>query len=176
MTITFKALEAHDLPLLHDWLCRPHVVEWWEPTPTFPEVQDDYLPRLAPQALPPLDAPAGVVQYIAHEDGEPFAYIQAYRVMAHQAEGWWLEETDPFALGVDQFIGPGDRLGQGLGTRLLQAFIAFLFADPRVTRIQTDPSPENGRAIACYRKAGFKDVGEVETLDGPAWLMRIVRS
>jgi RimJ/RimL family protein N-acetyltransferase len=176
MTITFKALEADDLPMLHDWLCRPHVVEWWEPAPTFPEVRDDYLPRLAPQELQPLDAPAGVVQYLAYEDGEPFAYIQAYRVMAHQADGWWPEETDPFALGVDQFIGPPDRLGRGLGTRLLQAFIAFLFADPRVTGIQTDPSPENGRAIACYRKAGFKDVGEVETLDGPAWLMRIVRS
>lgn len=173
--ITFRALAEADLPLLHDWLSRPHVAEWWEPTPTFEEVRADYLPRLAPQGLSPLDAPAAVTQYLALEDGEPFAYVQAYRVMGHQAEGWWLDETDPFALGTDQFIGLPDRLGQGLGTRMLRAFLAFLFADPRVTSVQTDPAPTNARAIAAYRKAGFKDVGRVETPDGPALLLRITR-
>ena len=174
-TITFRALTEADFPLLHGWLTRPHVSEWWEPTPTPEELRADYLPRLAPQSMAPLDAPAGVVQYLACEDSEPFAYIQAYRVMAHQADGWWLEETDPCALGTDQFIGLPDRLGQGLGTRMLQSFIDFLFSDTRVTSIQTDPSPDNGRAIAAYRKAGFRDVGLVETLDGPALLLRIQR-
>ncbi len=176
MSITFRPLVASDLPLLHDWLTRPHVTEWWEPAPTFAEVQEDYLPRLTGPEVLPLDAPAGVVQYLAYEDGEPFAFVQAYRVMAHQAEGWWLDETDPAALGTDQFIGLPDRLGQGLGTRMLRAFIAFLFSDPRVTTIQTDPAPDNVRAIAAYRKAGFRDVGIVETLDGPALLMRVGRS
>jgi RimJ/RimL family protein N-acetyltransferase len=174
--ITFHALTEADLPLLHAWLGRPHVTEWWEPAPTLAEVRDDYLPRLAPPDLRPLDAPAGVVQYLAHEGGVPFAYVQAYRVMAHQADGWWLDETDPCALGTDQFIGLPDRLGQGLGTRMLEAFLAFLFADPRVTSVQVDPAPDNARAIAAYRKAGFRDVGVVETLDGPALLLRIRRS
>lgn len=173
--ITFRALSESDLPLLHTWLTRPHVTDWWEPAPTFEQVREDYLPRLSPQDMPPLDAPAGVVQYLAYEAGEPFAFVQAYRVMAHQHEGWWPDETDPHALGVDQFIGLPERLGQGLGTRMLKAFIAFLFQDPRVTRIQTDPEPTNARAIACYRKVGFRDVGVVETLDGPALLMRITR-
>ncbi|MNX66130.1 Aminoglycoside N(6')-acetyltransferase type 1 [compost metagenome] len=171
--ITFRAISEADLPLLHDWLCRPHVTEWWEPAPTFEDVCEDYLPRLAPQHVLPFDAPAGVVQYLAFEGDEPFAYVQAYRVMAHQAEGWWLDETDPNALGTDQFIGLPDRLGQGLGTRMLRAFIAFLFEDPRVTSIQTDPAPTNTRAIAAYLKAGFKEEGLVETLDGPALLMKI---
>lgn len=162
--------------MLHDWLSRPHVTEWWEPAPTFEEVCEDYLQRLAPPHVLPLDAPAGVVQYLAFEGDSPFAFVQAYRVMAHQAEGWWIDETDPNALGVDQFIGLPDRLGQGLGTRMLRAFVAFLFDDPRVTSVQTDPEPENARAIRSYRKAGFKDVGVVETLDGPALLMRITRN
>jgi RimJ/RimL family protein N-acetyltransferase len=50
-----------------------------------------------------------------------------------------------------------------------------LFLDPRVTKIQTDPDPTNERAVACYRKVGFRDVGLVETLDGPALLMRLAR-
>lgn len=174
-TITFRAITEADLPLLYDWLCRPHVIEHWEPAPTFDEVREDYVPRLAPQSMLPVDAPAGVVQYLACEGGQPFGYVQAYRVMAHQSEGWWLDETDPCALGVDQFIGLPDRLGQGLGTRMLRAFLAFLFEDPRVTTIQTDPEPKNARAIACYRKAGFRDAGVVDTLDGPALLMRITR-
>jgi len=174
-TITFRAVTEADLPLLHEWLCRPHVIEYWEPAPTFEAVREDYMPRLAPQSILPVDAPAGVVQYLACEDGEPFGYVQAYRVMAHQSEGWWLDETDPNAVGVDQFIGLADRLGKGLGTRMLRAFVAFLFEDPRVTTVQTDPDPQNARAIACYRKAGFGDVGVVDTLDGPALLMRITR-
>jgi aminoglycoside 6'-N-acetyltransferase-1b len=170
--IHFRALAQDDLPLLHDWLCRPHVVEWWEPAPTFEEVLDDYNPRLAPPSVRALDAPTGVVQYLAYLGDEPFGYVQAYRVMADQAEGWWLDETDPFALGIDQFIGLPERLNQGLGTRMLQAFMEFLWEDPRVTSIQADPAPDNARAIAAYRKAGFRDVGLVETPDGPEFLLR----
>jgi RimJ/RimL family protein N-acetyltransferase len=173
--VTFKALAVGDLPMLHAWLSCAHVAEWWEPTPSLEEVREDYLPRLAPDATLPLDAPAGVTQYIAYEGDTPFGFCPAYRVMAHQADGWWPDETDPFALGIDQFIGLGDRLNQGLGTRMLKAFTAFLFEDPRVTTIQTDPSPDNARAIACYRKVGFRDVGVVETLDGQALLMRMGR-
>ncbi|MDB5213122.1 MAG: family N-acetyltransferase [Myxococcaceae bacterium] len=174
-SIGFRALTAADLPLLHRWLCEPHVVEWWEPAPTFEAVEEDYLPRLSADDVLPLDAPAGVVQFIAREGDEPFGYIQCYRVMAHQADGWWLDEADPFAVGIDQFIALPDRLGQGLGTRMLRAFIDRIFEDPRVTRIQTDPDPTNARAIAAYRKAGFVDVEAVETPNGPALLMRIDR-
>lgn len=81
----------------------------------------------------------------------------------------------PHALGADQFIGLPERLGQGLGTRMLRAFLAFLFEDPRVTSVQVDPSPENARAIAAYRKAGFRDQGPVVTPDGPARLLRAFR-
>lgn len=169
--ITFRALAEADLPLLHTWLTRPHVAEWWQPTPTLDELRDEYLPCLAEAGILPLDAPGGAIVYFACEDGKPFGFIQAYRVMAAQADGWWLDETDPCALGIDQFIADSDRLGQGLGTRMIRAFLEFLFADPRVTRVQTDPDPTNARAVACYRKAGFRDVSRVETPDGQALLM-----
>jgi RimJ/RimL family protein N-acetyltransferase len=54
---------------------------------------------------------------------------------------------------------------------MVRAFIERLFADPAVTRIQTDPSPDNARAIRCYQKAGFDPVGVVATPDGPALFM-----
>lgn len=161
---------------MHTWLTRPHVAQWWQPTPSLEELREEYLPCLTDGKTLPLDAPAGLIPYFACEDGVPIGYIQAYRVMAHQQEGWWLEETDPFALGIDQFLCDADRLGKGLGTRMIRAFLEMLFADTRVTQVQTDPDPDNGRAVACYRKAGFRDVGVVHTPDGAALLMRVARA
>ena len=61
--------------------------------------------------------------------------------------------------------------GQGLGTKLVRALVELLFNDPEVTKIQTDPSPSNLRAIRCYEKAGFERQGTVTTPDGPAVYM-----
>jgi len=173
--ITFRAIAEADLPLLHDWLTRPHVAEHWDAAPSLEAVREDYLPRDTDPTTRPLDAHSGAVQYLACENGVPFGYAQAYRVVASQTEGWWLEERDPHALGVDLFIADPGRLGRGLGARLVRAFLSLLFADPRVTTVQIDPRPENTRAIASFRKAGFEDVGLVDTPDGPVWLMRIAR-
>jgi aminoglycoside 6'-N-acetyltransferase-1b len=53
----------------------------------------------------------------------------------------------------------------------VRAFVDHLFADRRVTRIQTDPSPDNPRAVRCYEKAGFRIDRQITTPDGPAVLM-----
>ena len=53
--------------------------------------------------------------------------------------------------------------GKGLGTKLVRALVELLFNDPEVTKIQTDPSPSNLRAIRCYEKAGFERQGTVTT-------------
>jgi RimJ/RimL family protein N-acetyltransferase len=58
----------------------------------------------------------------------------------------------------------------------VRAFLDRLFEDVSVTRIQTDPSPANGRAIRCYEKAGFRAAREVVTPDGAALLMYCDRS
>ena len=57
---------------------------------------------------------------------------------------------------------------KGLETKLVRALVELLFNDPEVTKIQTDPSPSNLRAIRCYEKAGFERQGTVTTSDGPA--------
>jgi RimJ/RimL family protein N-acetyltransferase len=54
---------------------------------------------------------------------------------------------------------------------MIGAFVDRLFEDPAVTRVQADPSPDNGRAIRCYARVGFRAWGEVETPDGRALLM-----
>jgi RimJ/RimL family protein N-acetyltransferase len=159
----FLPLQEHHLALLHEWLTRPHVAEWWQPTPTVDELKADYMASDC--------APADTRAYLATYAEEPVGFIQCYGVMG-SGGGWWETETDPGARGIDQFLCDAAMLGRGLGRAMISAFIDKLFIDAAVTVIQTDPSPRNARAIRCYLHAGFSVDGEVQTPDGPAVLMR----
>jgi len=152
--LTFRPLTRADLPMLHGWLQRPHVAEWWHEPTTLAELEDDYF---SADALASSTRPC-----IALLGAEPIGFIQSYVALGSGA-GWWENETDPGTRGIDQFLADEARLGRGIGSAMVDAFAKRLFADPAVTRIQTDPSPDNERAIRCYRRAGFVDRGEVVT-------------
>lgn len=160
--IAFRPLLSRDLDMLHDWLTRPHIAEWWEPTPSLAEVEEEFRPLTSGQST--------TQPYVVLGDGAPIGYIQSY-VALGAGDGWWPDEHDPGVRGIDQFLAHPEQLGRGLGTAMVRAFVQLLFADPAVTRIQTDPSPRNRRAIRCYEKAGFRRVGEVDTPDGRALLL-----
>jgi aminoglycoside 6'-N-acetyltransferase-1b len=165
--ITFRPLARHDLPMLREWLTRSHVAEWWGPPQTLAEFSEEFGAYI-------LD-PSSVQPYIALLHGAPLGYIQSYVAMG-SGDGWWEDERDPGVRGIDQFLAHARQLGQGLGTLMVRSFVERLFDDRGVTRVQTDPSPANGRAIRCYEKAGFKRVAEVETPDGRALLMHAERA
>ena len=162
--LAFRPLGAADLPMLHEWLGRPHVAEWWEtPPPSLDDVIEEYGIRVG--ASSPHHA------YIVQLDDAPIGFVQSYTAVACHAEGWWQDEHDPGLRGIDQFIAEADWLGRGLGSAMVRAFTDRLFTDATVTRVQTDPSPTNARAIRAYEKAGFRPVREIVTPDGPALLM-----
>jgi len=163
-SFTFKPLTREDLPMLHEWVHRPLVRRWWLEPSTMAELEEDYL----------LDAASTTRAYIALLDDRPIGFMQSYVAMG-SGGGWWEDETDPGARGIDQFLANGDQLGQRVGRAMIATFIDRLFDDPQVTIVQTDPSPDNERAIRCYRAAGFATVGIVKTPDGPALLMRASR-
>ncbi len=158
----FRPLLASDLAMLHDWLQRRHIAEWWDAPATYSEVESEFLELTDPESTEK--------GYIALLSGEPIGYIQSYVVMGSE-DGWWEDETDPGARGIDQFLANAEQLGKGLGTRMVRAFVDQLFEDPAVTKVQADPSPENLRAIRCYLKAGFTSKGNIITPDGSALLM-----
>ena len=168
--VTFRAMREEDIALFHEWLQRPHVVEWWgrdHAAPSLDDTRAKYLPRVRERQR--------VCPYIALLKGCPIGWSQSYVALA-AGDGWWEEETDPGVRGIDQFLCDTHTLGQGLGTRMVTAFVSLMFSDPAVTRIQTDPSPENTRAIRCYEKSGFRAVKRIITPDGPALLMAQNRS
>ena len=165
VTVTLRRMNEHDLPMLHDWLNRPHTVEWWggeAERPTLEEVRKHYLPRVM--------AKESVTPYIAMMGEEPVGFAQSYIALG-SSDGWWKNETDPGVRGIDQFLANPTQLNKGLGTKLVRALVEHLFENPAVTAIQTDPAPNNHRAIRCYEKAGFVQQGVITTPDGPAVYM-----
>lgn len=161
--VTLRLMTERDLVMLHQWLNRPHIVEWWGgERPSLEKVQEHYLPRILAQC--------NVTPYVGLLDGRPFAYAQSYIALG-SGDGWWEDETDPGVRGIDQSIADPCLLGRGLGTKLVRALVNLLFSDPQVTKVQTDPAPENLRAIRCYEKAGFRRVKRIVTPDGPAIYM-----
>lgn len=163
--VTLRLMTEHDLPMLYDWLNRPHIVEWWggdSERPTLEDVYAQYMPRVL--------AKDGVTPYLAMLGQVPIGYAQSYIALG-SGDGWWEDETDPGVRGIDQSIADPELLGRGLGTRLVRALVETLFRDPSVTRVQTDPAPTNLRAIRCYQKAGFHIIRNIVTPDGPAVYM-----
>jgi RimJ/RimL family protein N-acetyltransferase len=161
----FRPLTEADLPRLWEWMNRPHVATRWVGPITLERVQAKYRPRLGGGPVRP---------YLARLADVPVGFIQSY--WATQVPDEWPEERDPGVMGIDQFLADPEKLNQGLGTEMVRQFVAHLFEDPRVTRVQTDPSPDNSRAIRCYEKAGFRRQGLMTTRDGPVLLMVITRT
>jgi AacA4 family aminoglycoside N(6')-acetyltransferase len=167
--VSLRLMTECDLPMLHEWLNRPHIVEWWGgdvERPTLEQVRAHYLPRVVAQDC--------VTPYIAMLDSEPIGYAQSY-VALNGEEGWWADETDAGVRGIDQLLANASQLNQGLGTKLVSALVDRLFNDPAVTKIQTDPAPSNHRAIRCYEKAGFVQQKIIVTPDGEAVYMVLPR-
>jgi RimJ/RimL family protein N-acetyltransferase len=153
----FRLLTEDDLPLLFEWLNRPHVAEWWHSAASIAEVAETYLPRTK--------SPSDGEPYLAFLGQRPVAYIQWYPAM----------DFGTGVVGIDQFLSDPKDLGRGLGTALARQFAESLFTNPDVTRIVVDPSPDNLRAIRCYEKSGFRFVARITTPDGPAHLMALDR-
>lgn len=152
----FRPARRTDLPMLRTWLETPDVAAWWGD----PAGQDDLLAE-------DLDNPL-MTMLIVTLDGRPFAYAQHYDV------GSW---PQPHFAGlpagsrvIDAFIGAPDMIGVGHGRTFLRQLAERLIVQG-APLVAIDPDPENHRARRAYARAGFREVGPVETAEGPAILM-----
>jgi len=147
-------MTAADMPLMREWLARPHVAEWWHDGDDFEFVSGDMDHR-------------DMAQFIVSRDATPFAYLQCYRM------GEWHTGFGPQpqgTRGTDQFIADPALVAHGHGSAFVRQFVDELFA-VGTPRVVVDPQPNNPRAIRAYEKAGFVRQHEIETPDGRALLM-----
>ncbi len=171
--IAFRPLAEGDLRIMHEWLNRDHVAEWYgvggvrRPTPG--QVEARYGPRIRGEEP--------TRSFLASYGGRPVGYIQTYLVDDY-AENARDIELEPSTAGIDLFIGEPELVGRGLGAALLRKFLReIIFAERRVAACVICPSPDNARAIRCYEKAGFRYLKTVAVPGGdpPVEYLMIVR-
>lgn len=161
--ITFRPLTDDDLALLHEWLNRDHIRRWWRLAPTLEEVEAKYRR---------IDGTEKTEVFVIELDGRPDGMIRTYLVSDYPD---WIGD-EPGVAGVDLFIADAERIGRGLGPRILTEFLrAVVFADPAVTACVASPEVVNAVSIRAFEKAGFAREREIPGEWGPELLMRIER-
>ena len=163
--IEFQPLRKDDLPLLRDWLERPHVREWWRDS--LDESIAEYEQAMA--GLDPSD------HYLIVRDGRPIGMIETYLVSDHPDWEAIVQVGEGFA-GVDLLIGEEELTGRGLGPRILDAFVnRVVFANPAIHGAVAAVDEANRRSWRAFEKAGFRHVRDVEEEGRPHRLMRLDR-
>ena len=110
----------------------PAVAMWWD------EPKDDAWPL----------GEEGVHSYTVQVEGEVAGFVQ-----------WYESDNPEFRhAGIDLFLAEQYH-GRGLGQATVATLLEHLVDGVGHHRVVIDPAASNTRAIACYRRCGFREVG-----------------
>ena len=156
--ITFEALNESHFPLLTEWFNRPHVQAFYSMHDwTLEDVRLKYMPYVRKEK--PVNC------FVAHLDGNPFAFIQDYAVKDF---GWPEQDFTPDmiqkAAGIDLFIGEVSMLNRGLGSELLEAFLQT-HVWPHYDFCVVDPEARNVASQRFFHKCRFRTHKTIHTRD-----------
>src|SRR3954463_4548576 len=125
-----------DAERLAEILAEPAVAKWWG---------SHDLEKVRNEMTRPFE---DELTYVIELDGVTIGLIQQ----------WEEREPQYRHAGIDISLHP-DWHGEGLGTDAGRALARYLFEDLGHHRVTIDPAAHNERAIAAYRKVGFRPVG-----------------
>lgn len=152
--ITLRPLTADDLPMLEEWIGRPHWQEWWgDPAEEIAHIRNKVEGRDTTRP------------FIFEVDGSPAGYIQYWfaddqKTAEALAKHPWLAAFPAGSVGIDLSIAEAKSLSKGLGSATVRAMADRLWAEGH-RHITIDPHAENHRAIRAYEKAGFRPIPEL---------------
>jgi RimJ/RimL family protein N-acetyltransferase len=147
-TINLRAVERHDVPLLHRWFNDPVVMDGWgwsAPARSIQHVAEQVEDWLARETA--FDRPEALIAESLAGDPIGLVVVRVDRPEARSVE---------LSLLVD-----ADCWGQGFGTDMMQTILEACFAGWGVHRIGVRVEEGNGRALALYRRLGFKEEGRL---------------
>ena len=157
---TFRRVSRDDFGLLADWLAQPHVHEWWAHEYTPDALERDFGRSVdgdepGEDHLALLDgAPIGIVQYCHFVDYPE--YVEEMAQVYPVGDG---------AVTIDYLIGDADRVGRGVGTEMIRAFVDRIWAsDSFATHVVVPVNSANERSWRALLRAGFRLVarGDLE--------------
>lgn len=143
--------------LVTDWLRLPHVARWWG----------------APEkTVPSLDRRPDTPHAIIVEGDVPIGYLRWQTVHRDDLDAVGLTTVPDGSIDIDIFIGPPEKLGQGLGGQALEILIARLTATTDAPLAGLCTAIDNTVAIRAYEKAGFKKLRQFDDPEyGRCWVM-----
>jgi aminoglycoside 6'-N-acetyltransferase len=168
MDLRFRPLAEADLPLLHTWLNRFHVREQFAPGGMTPEqVAAKYLPRIRGEE--PTHC------HFATLNEQPIGFLQCYTARAYPDFARDIGTSE--GVGIDLFLADPSLIGQGIGSRMLSAYIGdiALLIFPNEPYCYISHALDNQLAIGASRAAGFEDVKEITENGQPSLLLRVQR-
>jgi RimJ/RimL family protein N-acetyltransferase len=153
-------MTADDLPLLHDWLERPHVKRFYGDHGSYEDVVEHYLPAI--EGRDPTD------HYIVLLEGRPVGMVQTYLVSDYPKHAALMGISGSATAGADILIGEEELTGRGLGTEILRQLVEqIVFARSTTTRCIADPNVDNVASVRAFEKAGFHVIRQfVDPSDG----------
>ena len=153
--ITIRPMTEDDLPMVAEWIARPHWQEWWGDAGTESDRIRDMLEgrdTTRPFIFQAAGQAAGYTQYWFVDDQK--------NVPGHLEEFPWLGLLPAGTVGVDISIAEANSLSRGIGSAVVQMMAEKLWAD-NYHQIIIDPDPANKRAVRAYEKAGFRVVDDL---------------
>ncbi|MEU1603007.1 GNAT family N-acetyltransferase [Micromonospora matsumotoense] len=154
-----------DVAVIHDWVTRERSRFWGMGDASLERVREIYTY---------LDSLTTHHAYLVHRDGRPVALFQTYEPAADPVGRCY--DVRPGDFGIHLLIGPPDGGAEsGFTGVLLDAFLAFVLADPTRRRIVAEPDARNTRAVDRLARAGFVPGPQIDLPDKRAQLMFLDR-
>ncbi len=147
-TINLRAVERHDVPLLHRWFNDPVVMDGWgwsAPARSIQHVAGQVEDWLARETA--VDRPEALIAESLAGDPIGLVIVRVERSEARSVE---------LSLLVD-----AAHWGKGFGMDLMQTVLEACFGGWGVHRIGVRVEAGNERALALYRRLGFKEEGRL---------------
>jgi RimJ/RimL family protein N-acetyltransferase len=147
-TINLRAVERHDVPLIHRWLNDPVVMDGWgwsAPARSIQHVAGQVEGWLARETA--CGRPEALIAESLAGDPIGLIVVRIDRPEAHSAE---------LSLLVD-----ADCWGRGFGTDMVETTLEACFGGWGIHRIGVRVEEANERALALYRRLGFTEEGRL---------------
>lgn len=155
--IIIRLLEKNkkDIKCLYNWLNNKDVYEFYGDSNerSFAFVKQKYESKIEDNSIYPC-----IIEYNKNSIG----YLQFYSI---NNKNYGLTEKQ-FAnitnksnkiFAIDIFIAELEYRNRGIGTEIIKLLNKTLFEKYNADAIVIDPKVNNSRAIACYKKCGFKE-------------------
>ncbi|MGW8883838.1 GNAT family N-acetyltransferase [Streptomyces sp. NPDC055749] len=156
--ITWRRVAEGDFGLLRQWLAQPHVARWWHHETSTEAVARDFGP--AARGEEPSD------DLLVMLDGSPVALVQRCRFADYPeycAELAGQAELPDGAVTIDYLLGDPEKVGQGLGPRIIRAVVEATWTDwPEASAFVVPVHAANRASWRALEKAGLRRIGTAD--------------